>query len=61
MTSDEKEYAIKKIQTLKELLSLSVPADDQQQFGEYTKYLPVFSMAQRETIKNKIMEIIKSL
>lgn len=61
MTPEEKEYAIKKIQTLKELLSLSVPADDQQQFGEYTKYLPVFSAAQRETIKNKIMEIIKSL
>lgn len=61
MTPEDKEYAIKKIQTLKELLSLSVPADDQQQFGEYTKYLPVFTPSQRDTIKSKIMEIIKSL
>jgi len=61
MTAEEKEYAIKKIQTLKELLSLSVPSDDQQQFGEYTKYLPVFTSSQRDVIKNKIMEIIKSL
>lgn len=61
MTTEEKDDAIKKIQALKELLILSVPADEQQQFGEYTKYLPVFDSGERTMIKSKIMTLVKSL
>lgn len=57
----EKDDIIKQIQSLKELLSISVPADEQQQFGEYTKYLPVFSLSERETIKKKIMTLVNAL
>lgn len=61
LAETNKEEIMKQIHALKELLGLSVPADDQQQFGEYTKYLPVFSAQERKTIKDKIMQLVKLL
>ena len=52
---------IEKIKCIRDLLTSSVPADDQAGFGEYTKYVPVFSQSDRESLTKKAMELIKKL
>lgn len=52
---------IQKIQSLKDLLGISVPMDEQLQYGEGTKYIPVFDANERQTIKTKIMSLVKAL
>jgi len=52
---------IQKIQTLKDLLGISVPMEEQPQFGEGTKYVAVFDAIERQAIKSKIMSFVKSL
>jgi hypothetical protein len=59
---DKKEKsAIQKIQVLKDLLGISTPMDEQASYGEYTKYIPVFTPEERQAIKDKIIYLIKSL
>jgi hypothetical protein len=52
---------IEKIKCIRDLLTSSVPADDQAGFGEYTKYVPVFNQSDRESLTKKAMELIKKL
>jgi len=52
---------IDKIKALANLLSTSTPCDEQPQFGEGTKYQPVFNPLEREEIKKKIMSLVKQL
>jgi len=62
MTDKEQEASIlEKIRVLNSVVSNSTPCDEQSGYGEYTKYIPVFEAKDRDIIKRKIMELIKSL
>lgn len=52
---------IEKLKILKDIISASVPLDDQSSIGEYNKYQPAFYPGEREVIKKKIMELVKTL
>lgn len=59
--SENKKGIIDKIVALKDLLSISVPTDNQANYVEYTKYEAVFDASERQTIKDKIMSLISEL
>lgn len=52
---------ISKLEVLKSLLSVSIPIDEQQPFGEGTKYQAVFQDKERNKIKAKIMTLVDQL
>jgi len=52
---------IEKIKVLNNLITSSLPDDNQAQYGEYTKYVPAFPVSERNAIRKKIMELIKEL
>lgn len=53
--------SLEKIRVLNNLLSTSFPADGQAGYGEYTKYEAAFDHQDRDVIKGKIMQLVKSL
>jgi len=61
LTTEENNMVIEKIKVLNNLITSSLPDENQAQYGEYTKYVPALPTKEREIITKKIMELIKEL